>query len=412
MSTNTFKDKLTPLLLRFIFYALPLIALLCFYFYSPSFAPLFIPNIITNHSSYSAPPSPEPEKEKSYWNPCDYSDGKWVRDKRGPLYNGTTCRKIKKTHNCIINGRPDSGYLYWRWKPKKCQLPRFEPNTFLQLIKNRHIAFVGDSVANNQIESLICLLATASKPHGVYHKGSRRWHFPSHNANLSFYRSPFLVQGIQRSNTGPSYNSIYLDHVNERWARDMHQMDLIVLSFGNWFLVPSIYYEGDKALGCVKCPDLNYTDIGFYGPLRKALRTTLNSIIEKRATEGNGRIDVIVRTFSPVHFEGDWDKGGTCSKTKPYRNGEKQLGEMDAEIRRIEIEEVEDAKAKAKQFRGFRLEVLDVTKLALLRPDGHPGAYMNPFPFAKGVPERVQNDCVHWCLPGPIDTWNEIFWRF
>ncbi|CAN0925583.1 Xyloglucan O-acetyltransferase 1 [Linum grandiflorum] len=43
-----------------------------------------------------------------------------------------------------------------------------------------------------------------------------------------------------------------------------------------------------------------------------------------------------------------------------------------------------------------------------MRPDGHPGAYMHPFPFANGVRERVQNDCVHWCLPGPVDTWNEI----
>ena len=55
------------------------------------------------------------------------------------------------------------------------------------------------------------------------------------------------------------------------------------------------------------------------------------------------------------------------------------------------------------------MEVLDVTKLALLRPDGHPGAYRNPFPFANGIPKSVQNDCVHWCLRGPIDTWNEVF---
>jgi hypothetical protein len=81
---------------------------------------------------------------------------------------------------------------------------------------------------------------------------------------------------------------------------------------------------------------------------------------------------------------------------------------MEGEIRKIEIEEVESAKAKVKQFGGIRFEVLDVTKLALLRPDGHPGPYMNPFPFANGFPQYVQNDCVHWCLPGPIDTWNEI----
>ncbi|KAK7268144.1 hypothetical protein RIF29_20831 [Crotalaria pallida] len=158
---------------------------------------------------------------------------------------------------------------------------------------------------------------------------------------------------------------MYLDHVNERWARDIDQMDMIVISFGHWFLVPSVYYEGDSVKGCLNCSSLNDIEIDFYGPLRKALRTSLNSIIERKASKGN-RIDVIVETFSPAHFEGDWDKG------------------------------------------GFRLEALDVTKLALLRPDGHPDAYMKPFPFENGVQEYVQNDYVHWCLPGPIDTWNEI----
>ncbi|KAJ1375285.1 PC-Esterase [Sesbania bispinosa] len=69
--------------------------------------------------------------------------------------------------------------------------------------------------------------------------------------------------------------------------------------------------------------------------------------------------------------------------------GGEAIGGMEAEIRRTEIEEVEAVKAKANEFRGFRFEVLDVTKLALLRPDGHPGPYMNPFPFAKGV----QREC-------------------
>jgi len=213
------------------------------------------------------------------------------------------------------------------------------------------------------------------------------------------------VQGVQRSSTGPPHNILHLDRVNEKWARDVDQMDLIVLSVGNWFLVPSVYYEGGKVLGCLNCE--GYTDIGFYGALRKALRTSLNSIIEKKVGKGNG-IGVIVRTFSPSHFEGDWDKEGSCSKTRPYRKGEMKLGEVDEEIRRIEMEEVENAKAKGKEIGGFGLEALDVTKLSWLRPDGHPGAYMNHLPFANGVSKRVQNDCVHWCLPGPIDSWNEI----
>ena len=202
---------------------------------------------------------------------------------------------------------------------------------------------------------------------------------------------------------------MYLDHVNERWARDLDWFDMVVVSFGHWFLLPSVYYENGSVIGSLNCQDLNHTQMDFYVPLRKVLRTTLSSIIERKKGKGNNGVDVIVKTFSPAHFEGDWNKAGTCSKTKPYKKEEKELEGMDAEIRKIEIEEVENAKAKASELGGFRFEVLDVTKLALLRPDGHPGPYMNPFPFAKGVPERVQNDCVHWCLPGPIDTWNEIF---
>jgi hypothetical protein len=349
-------------------------------------------------------------KIKAENHSCDYFNGKWIHDKSNPLYNGTTCGTIKEGQNCMANGRPDSNYLYYRWKPNECNLPRFEPNTFLHLSKNKHIAFIGDSLARNQFESLLCMLSTVSKSKPVHHKGSHWWHFASHNATFSEYWSPFLVQGVERSKSGPSFNTMHLDRVNERWLKDMDGMDLILLSFGNWFNVPSVYYVNGLVLGCLNCSGfgLNYTDIGFYVPLRKALRTSLNAIIERKRAKGK-EISVIVRTFSPTHFDGDWDKAGTCSKTGPYGNGEKKIGEMESEIRRIEIEEVESAKAKANEFGGIRFEVLDVTELALLRPDGHPGAYMKPFPFANGVSEYVQNDCFHWCLPGPIDTWNEIF---
>ncbi|XP_004489877.1 xyloglucan O-acetyltransferase 1-like [Cicer arietinum] len=382
------------------------IVLLCLYFY-----PLPLTQSQPQpHQLHHVTLSPQvKEKHKAYNNSCDYFNGEWIHDKRGPLYNGTTCATIKEGQNCITNGRPNSTYLYWRWKPNQCNLPRFQPNTFLQLSLNKHIAFVGDSLARNQFESLLCMLSSVSKPKPVHHKGSHWWHFPSHNATLSLYWSPFFVQGQERSKSGPNYNTMYLDRVNQRWSKDMDRMDLIVLSFGNWFNVPSIYYENGLVLGCLNCSDLNYTDIGFYVPIRKALRTSLDAIIERRKGKGNNGIGVIVRTFSPSHFDGDWDKAGTCSKTEPYGNGEKKLEGMDGEIRKIEIEEVESAKVKANKFGGIRFELLDVTELSLLRPDGHPGPYMNHFLVANGVSNHVQNDCVHWCLPGPIDTWNEIF---
>jgi hypothetical protein len=352
-------------------------------------------------------------KKTTNQNQCDYSKGDWIKDTKGPLYNDTTCSLMKEGRNCIKHGRPDSDYLYWRWKPNECYLPRFEPKTFLQLINNKHIAFVGDSMARNQLESLLCMLSTTSIPKLVYQyrigKDNQfsRWYFSKYNVTISLYWSPFLVQGIEKSNNRPN-NDLYLDHVDEKWAKDMDQMDMIVLSIGHWFLLQAIYHEGDSILGCHYC-GLNYTDVGFYDVLRKSLRTTLNSIIDRRGHKGKNGIDVVVTTFTPHHFEGEWDKAGACPKTKPYSHEEKKVEGMDNDMRKVEIEEVKNAKNKGNEFGRFRFEVLDITNLALLRPDGHPGPYMNPFPFYNGVQERVQNDCVHWCLPGPIDTWNEIF---
>ncbi|KAK1269058.1 hypothetical protein QJS04_geneDACA008153 [Acorus gramineus] len=41
--------------------------------------------------------------------------------------------------------------------------------------------------------------------------------------------------------------------------------------------------------------------------------------------------------------------------------------------------------------------------MSLLRPDGHPGPYREFHPSSK-----VQSDYLHWCLPGPIDAWNDV----
>lgn len=313
----------------------------------------------------------------------------------------------------MTHGRPDMGYLYWRWKPKKCKVPRFEPETFLQFVRNKHLGFVGDSVARNQLESLLCMLSTFSSPVLVYTNGEdnkfRKWNFPSYNFTLSIYWSPFLVKGIEKkSDIEPdNYNTLYLESVDEKWAGEMGHLDMVVLSIGHWFLHPAVYFYGDSALGCHYCKGQNYTEIGFYDVYRKAIKTTLDAIIERKGPIGK-EMDVIVTTFSPAHFEGEWDKFGACPKTKPYKPEEKKLEGMDEEMRKVELEEIKIAKEKAKKFGNLRLEVVDITKLSLLRPDGHPGPYLYPFPFANGISDRVQNDCVHWCLPGPIDTWNEI----
>ncbi|KAF3443224.1 hypothetical protein FNV43_RR12906 [Rhamnella rubrinervis] len=57
-------------------------------------------------------------------------------------------------------GRPDSEYLKWRWKPTNCELTLFNLVQFLELVRGKSMAFVGDSLGKNQIQSLLCVLDT------------------------------------------------------------------------------------------------------------------------------------------------------------------------------------------------------------------------------------------------------------
>ncbi|KAK1297008.1 hypothetical protein QJS10_CPB15g00925 [Acorus calamus] len=66
-------------------------------------------------------------------------------------------RRVGHNHqNCMKYGRPDTDY---RWKPDGCEMPVFNPGQFLALVQGRSMAFVGDSVSRNQMQSLMCLLS-------------------------------------------------------------------------------------------------------------------------------------------------------------------------------------------------------------------------------------------------------------
>jgi hypothetical protein len=90
---------------------------------------------------------------------CDLGQGEWIPDSRPPLYNSSTCRYIQALQNCAKNGRPDVGYLSWKWKPDHCEVPRVDAGAFLTAMRSRSMVFAGDSIARNQYQSLLCVLS-------------------------------------------------------------------------------------------------------------------------------------------------------------------------------------------------------------------------------------------------------------
>ena len=117
---------------------------------------------------------------------------------------------------------------------------------------------------------------------------------------------------------------------------------------------------------------------------------------------------MVVATVAPGHVDARYGSNhrDACSRPKPYEEWEAKMAGAEAELRNVMLEEVALAQG---QSWGLRFEVLDVTRLAFMRPDGHPGTYFFKHAYAgQEVPETAPNDCLHWCAPGLVDTFNDI----
>ncbi|KAL8138859.1 hypothetical protein V2J09_004860 [Rumex salicifolius] len=343
-----------------------------------------------------------PAKEKK----CDLFTGDWIPNSSGPLYTNETCNFIESPQNCMMNGRPDTGYLYWRWNPRNCELPEFEPRKFLEIMRNKSWALVGDSISRNHVQSLLCMLSQVEKAVEVYHDEeyrSRTWLFPSYNFKVYVMFSPYLADAaIFEDSNGVSSHEVelHLDRLDKKWTDQYLKWDYMIISTGKWFLKSSIYYENNTIIGCHNCPRENMTEIGFDFAYRKSLRSALDFI---STSDHKGLI--FFRTSTPDHFEGgEWFNGGGCNRTVPFKEGETEIKELHKILRRVELEEFERAIPNATR-NGVNLKLLDLFQLSLLRPDGHPGPYRYNHPSANNT---LPNDCLHWCLPGPIDSWNHV----
>ncbi|KVH95355.1 protein trichome birefringence-like 23 [Cynara cardunculus var. scolymus] len=340
---------------------------------------------------------------------CDIFDGEWIPNLGDPIYTNNSCRWIESHQNCMGNGRPDTGYLHWKWSPKSCELPRFDAKKFLETMRDKSWAFVGDSITRNHLQSFLCVLSEVEDAVELYHDKdykNRKWHFPSYNLTVSVMWSPFLAKAeIFEDVDGVSSSEIklHIDILDKTWTEQFDMWDYVLFSSGKWFIKTAIYYENNAILGCHGCQGKNYTDLGFNFAYRKILKNLFKFIMNS-----NHKSMIVFRTSTPDHFEnGEWSSGGTCNREVPAKEGDFELGDLNRILREVELPEFSKAEDEASE-KGVKLKLLDVMPLSLLRPDGHPGPYRHFYPFAKDKNAKVQYDCLHWCLPGPIDQWNDL----
>uniref|UniRef100_A0A803QLX9 Trichome birefringence-like N-terminal domain-containing protein n=1 Tax=Cannabis sativa TaxID=3483 RepID=A0A803QLX9_CANSA len=206
---------------------------------------------------------------------CNLFTGHWIPELKGSVYTNSSCTTIPDSKNCFKHGRQDVDFVNWRWKPEKCELPMFDSMVFMEMVRGKKMAFIGDSVARNHIESLLCLLSQEKR----------------------------MVNG-----TGTSAFDLQLDKVENSWADFLPELDYAIISDGHWFFRVMYLHQGNSLTGCVYCNEPNITkhDISF--AVRMAFRTAFDHI---NACKNCNGLVTLVRTFAPAHFEnGFWNTGG------------------------------------------------------------------------------------------------------
>jgi hypothetical protein len=253
-------------------------------------------------------------------------------------------------------------------------------------------------------------------PVEVYHDKefkNRRWHFQSYNFTLSLVWTPFLIKSkIFENENGESTSEIqlHLDMLDTTWTNQYESFDYVIISGGQWFLKTAVYWEKGKVVGCHYCHDKNLIELGFEHLYHRSLQEVFRFVISRKH-----KPVVFFRTWSPDHFEnGEWFSGGSCKRILPYKKGEYREGYMERVMRGIELEEFNKATSVLRSSEDVeKLKLLDTYRVSYLRPDGHVGPYRKPNPFAEGSKNTasIQNDCLHWCVPGPVDAWNDLIMK-
>uniref|UniRef100_A0A0D6QT21 Uncharacterized protein n=1 Tax=Araucaria cunninghamii TaxID=56994 RepID=A0A0D6QT21_ARACU len=335
---------------------------------------------------------------------CDYSEGKWVEDSHRPLYSGRKCKRwLSEMWACRLTQRPDFTYEQYRWQPDNCEMPEFNGHEFLKRMQSKTLAFVGDSLGRQQFQSMMCLITSGrdnlkvedvGREYGlVRHRGALRpdgwaYRFPETNTTVLYYWSASLcrIEPLNRSDPF-TYFAMHLDRPVWFLDENLHRFDVVVLNTGHhwnrgkinankWVMYVNGQPKNDKVLR----------------DIRAAQNLTVHSAVKWLDGRFNKypNLRAFMRSISPRHFfNGDWDSGGSCNNFK-LSSGVK--GHLE---NRIHDPVAESA------VKGTRVELLEITGFSQLRDEAHISKYT---PRSK----TGGQDCLHWCLPGVPDTWNEL----
>ncbi|KAL8536665.1 hypothetical protein ACS0TY_012017 [Phlomoides rotata] len=349
---------------------------------------------------------------------CNLFSGRWVYDDVSyPLYKEAQCSFMLNDFTnfaCEKYGRKDVKYQNWRWQPHDCDLPRFDGTKLLEKISGKRLVFVGDSLGRNQWASMLCLIESSlpqlsSQMSFIRNDNLFIFHATEYNATIEYYWSPFLVE----SNCDDPFNhSIKLERIIrisdiEKHARHWTNADILIFDAHMWWRHPTMML----LWGSFGSSDAIYKRVEMkFRRFEMALNTWSDWL---QININRTKTKLFFTSLMPNHFNVESSGGiqkNCYTETEPVLKEGYWGNETD-----LEMMHVAESVIRKLETRGVKVEYLNITNLSDYRKDGHPSIYKKLFHHLSekqiANPERYA-DCVHWCLPGVPDVWNEILYSY
>ncbi|KAL2541477.1 Protein trichome birefringence-like 3 [Abeliophyllum distichum] len=340
---------------------------------------------------------------------CSLVHGKWVFNRSvNPLYSDRTCPYLDRQFSCVKNGRLDSDYRHWQWQPDDCMLPRFDPQIALRKLQGKRLMFVGDSLQRGQWESFVCLVESIipqrqkSMKRGRIHSVFKA---KEYNATIEFYWAPFLVESNSDVHiiADPKKRILKVDSVAKH-AKHWTGVDILAFNTYVWWMsglkIKSLWGSFDNG-------EEGYDELDAAVSYRIGLKTWANWV---DSNINPNKTRVFFTTMSPTHQRSaDWGNmnGTKCfNETKPITKKQHWGTGSNKQMMSAVTGVVERMKVP--------VTLINITQLSEYRIDAHSSIYTELGGKLLTDEEKADPlhyaDCIHWCLPGVPDTWNQIFY--
>ncbi|CAH9103283.1 unnamed protein product [Cuscuta europaea] len=260
--------------------------------------------------------------------------------------------------------------------------------------------------------SMVCLLEPSLAPSlkfSIWKGNLITFEAKEYNATIDFYWSPLLVE----SNCDDPADHHVRDRIVrikaiERHARYWTNADILVFNSFMWWLEPTM----TLLWGSFESPNAVYKKVEMKNRRYEMALETWSDWLEFNINRS--RTQMFFMSLSPYHkLARDWGMQAdqNCyNETQPISRSDYWGSATDKGLMQIAETAIRRLESK-----GLKVNYLNITQLSDYRKDGHPTIYRKqwlPPTQEQLLDPKSYSDCVHWCLPGVPDVWNQILYSY